>query len=236
MLAPRSALVQQNDPLHKKKLHIPVPVAFKAGEEVVELPIEKFNGPSFRQFRVFSYEKKSALRDIPDATMMEAVVEELMAFVYPKGFVCWADVLEERFDIAVALVFRAAKAKGFALELALDVVARVNVEEALDKLVALPPTAAAADRPDGSWLELLDEFEDGLRGLAPEGVDIDKLVDDEELELNEDWGEDGEDLLLELEVEDSEVGELVEDTLELLSSDEDSVLDVVLVEDDSARC
>jgi hypothetical protein len=123
--------------------------------------------------------------------------------------------------------------------LKLDVVARVNVEEALDKLVASSPTAAAADKPDGSWLELLGEFEEGVRGL-----DIDELVDegvkerseedDEELELNEDWKEDG-DMLLELEVEDSEVDELVEDTLALLSSDEDSVLNVVLLEDDSAR-
>ena len=60
--------------------------------------------------------------------------------------------------------------------------------------------------------------------------------DNEELELNEDWREDGEDMLLELEVEDStEVDEFVEDTLALLSSDEDSVLNVVLLEDDSAR-
>jgi hypothetical protein len=38
--------------LSTKKLHIPVPVAFKAGEEVVVLPIEKLN-----QLRVSSYEK-----------------------------------------------------------------------------------------------------------------------------------------------------------------------------------
>ena len=196
--------------------------------------------------------------------MMEAVVEEFVAFVNPKGSVCWAAVLVEEFVVAVVLALGAAKAKGFALELALlvggmklapfeerlwlfelldllklDVVARVNVEEALDKLVASSPTAAAADKPDGSWLELLGEFEEGVRGL-----DIDELVDegvkerseedDEELELNEDWKEDG-DMLLELEVEDSEVDELVEDTLALLSSDEDSVLNVVLLEDDSAR-
>lgn len=203
--------------------------------------------------------RKSALR--------EAVVEELVAFVNPKGSVCWAAV-EEEFVVVVVLAFGAAMVKRFVLELALlaggpklapfkerfwlfklldllklDVVARVNVEDALDKLVALPLTAAAADRPDGSWLELLGEFKDGLRGLAPEGVDIDELVDegvkerseedDEELELNEDWRED--DVFHLLEVEDSEVDELVEDTLALLSSDEDSVLNVVLLEDDSAR-
>src|SRR5215470_2270971 len=101
------------------------------------------------------------------------------------------------------------------------------------------------DRPDGSWLELMGEFEDGFRGLVPEGVDIDELVDegvkerseedDEELELSEDWREDDEDMLLELELKDSGVDELVEDTLALLSNDEDSVLNVVLLEDDSAR-
>ena len=183
--------------------------------------------------------RKSALVDIPGATMMEVVVEELMALAFAPGLALLAGgpklaPFEETFWLFELLDL-----------LKLDVVARVNVEDALDKLVALPLTAAAMDRPDGSWLELMGEFEDGFRGLVPEGVDIDELVykgvkerseeDDEELELNEDRREDDEDMLLELEVEDSGFDELVEDTLALLSSDEDSVLNVVLLEDDSAR-